>query len=79
MNPAVNDPWLNEFTFEVVASFQNPTDIHPMTLFQLSELSNLFTDKFTCSLKVSRPGNDFLKKYPGIKLTSERFEGYLNK
>ena len=79
LNPAVGDPWLNEFTFEVAASFQNPTDIHPMTLFQLSELCDLLPGRFVCSLKVSHPGNDFPKKYPGIRLTSERFEGFLNK
>jgi len=38
MNPAIEDPQLNNFSFEIIASFNSEYDLHPITLYQLSKL-----------------------------------------
>ena len=53
--------------------------MHPMTLYQLSELGRLLPGKFTCNLKVSDLMSSFAKNYPGLKVKNERFEEFLSK
>ena len=36
MDPAVEDPCLNDFCFLIYASFSSHLDMHPITLYQLN-------------------------------------------
>ena len=80
-NPAVVDACLNNFSFLVYASFNSHLDMHPMTLFQLSELSQMLPPhKFNCMLKIREyPREKFSTTYKGIKMSTDRFEQFLNK
>ena len=80
-DPAVADPCLNDFSFTVYASFNSHLDMHPMTLWQLSELSEMLPpNKFNCLLKIREyPKEKFATTYKGIKMSTNRFEQFLNK
>ena len=82
MNPAVTDPCLDSFNFVIYASFTSHSDLHPMTLHQLNELSRMLSKtKFVCYVKIgeTQKRREFSKTYPKVKLSQERFEEFLGK
>ena len=82
MNPAVTDPCLDSFNFVIYASFTSQSDLHPMTLYQLNDLSWMLPKtKFLCYVKIgeTQKRREFSKTYPKVKLSQERFEEFLGK
>ena len=79
LNPALNDPCLNNFSFVIYASFASHLDMHPITLYQLHSLTKMLpASKFRCFLKIREyPREMFAEVYGGLKFSTARFEEFL--
>ena len=76
MNPALTDPCFNDFNFLMYASFSTQKDLHPITLYQLNQLSKMLPpSKFNCYVKIgdAEKRREFSKVYGEIKMSQERF------
>ena len=72
MDPAVADPCLDNFRFLIYASFTNHSDLHPMTLYQINELTQMLPAfKFTCYIKLGDKDKkeEFSKVYKGLRMS----------
>lgn len=77
-NPILEGRPFNKFKFHLMLAVNQIEDIHPITLRQISELSE-HSSSFKLTMRVSKEGEQFKAAHKSIEFTNERFDSLVPK